>query len=506
MKAFITVTATTFILTLATAFTAAVHAASAAPDFSAVDSMINRVKIAAHLPSGTAVILVQGDEIIYEGYFGYSDIARKTPVDAETDFYIASSTKPFFALSMLLKAHAGKLDTAVSLQSLFPDMRFKGFDAEAVTVRDLLVHTSGMDNSPLVWATAFTGIHDAQSRKALVADSYPNAEAKLGTFDYTNIGYNILSVWADEAFDLPWQDQLQQEIFGPLGMKQTSAYMSAAVEGDWTVARPYSLMNSDRQSPLYLEKADSTMHAAGGMISTAPDLATILIAELNQGKVNGRQVLPEEVISKTHVQQARTDASYRDFRRDGYAWGWYTGEYKGRRMLHHFGGFAGFHAHLSFIPEADLGLVVLNNEDFLSSRLTSLIADLVYGIALDEPGVVEKVEGRLDALLDRLEGLDGMLEQQRKKIEGRDWQLTQPIEEYAGSYRNPVLGTIQVGRTNDDSLRLEWGRLHTIATGFDQDDVIRIEFVPGSGDLGSFIVNDGVVRAFRIGNMEFTKQ
>lgn len=506
MKTLPRLIAKAFFLTIATSFSVAVNAGSAFPDFSALDSMIKRVKTGSGLPSGTAVILVQGTEVIYEGYYGYADVARKIPVDADTNFYIASSTKPFFALNLLMKSHEEKLDTKASLQSLFPDIRFDNICGEAVTVRDLLVHTSGVENSPLVWATAFTGLHDAESRKALVAASYANEAADPGTFDYSNVGYNILSVWADEAFDTPWQDQLQQEIFGPLGMSQTSAYMSAAAENGWEVARPYSLMSNDRQSPLYLEKEDATMHAAGGMISTAPDLATFLITQLNNGKVDGRQVLPNDVISKSQTKQVATDTSYRDFQRDGYAWGWYTGDYKERRMLHHFGGFAGFHAHLSFIPEADLGLVVLNNEDFLSSRLTSLIADLTYGIALDEHGVEEKVEGRGEKLLTKLDALDGMLARQREKIEGRDWQLTRPLEEYAGSYVNPQLGTVHVERTGDERLRLEWGRLHATATGFERDDVIRVEFVPGSGDLGSFIVNDGAVRAFRIDGMEFMKQ
>ena len=225
MKTFFKMTATALVFSCAVL----THAVAAdTPDFSAVDSMINRVKNAADLPSGTAVILVKGDDILYEGYFGYSDIGRQTRVDDGTVFYIASSTKPFFALNLLLKAHAEKLDTMASLQSLFPGVQFKGFDADEITIRDLLVHTSGVDNNPLVWATAFSGIHDAESRKAIVADSYPNEEAKHGIFDYTNVGYNILSVWADEAFDARWQDQLHEEIFKPLGMNQTSAYMSMA--------------------------------------------------------------------------------------------------------------------------------------------------------------------------------------------------------------------------------------------------------------------------------------
>lgn len=474
-------------------------------DFGGLASAIRRVKDASAHPTGTAVVMVKNGKVVYEGYFGYADIDAKVPIDRNTSFYIASTTKPFLALGTLLAESGGKLDTRTSLQAMFPAVRFNGFDATALTARDLLTHTSGVDNTSLVWATAFSGIHDADSRLQLVGNSYPNDKAPLGTFKYTNVGYNIASVWLEQTLAMPWQDQLAAGIFAPLGMARTTAYVSRAEAKGWTLAKPYSFVGANRNAPLYLRKTDATMHAAGGLLSTAPDLAKFLIAQLADGKLDGRPIFPASVIGQSHDRQATTDSSYLDFKRDGYAWGWYTGEYKGKRMLHHFGAFAGFHAHLSFIPEAGVGLVVLNNEDVLSARLTNLIADYAYGIALDESDIEAQASTRFDGLMQDIKQLEKAAAQQHASINGRTWRLSLPRQAYVGRYTNALLGDMTVGLNGNDQLMLRWGQLAAIATGYDEQDHVRVEFSPNAGEVVAFVVKDGQVEAIEVDGMRFEK-
>lgn len=489
---------------LALAAAVSVPAIAASPsEFKALANTIERVKNATGHQTGTAVAVVKDGKVIYEGYFGYADIGARRPVDRDTSFYIASTTKPFLALHALLQERAGELDTATTLHAMFPDASFAGIDARAVTIKDLLTHTSGIDNQPLVWATAFSGLHDANARQQLVAASYANATAARGTFDYTNVGYNILGTWLERT--QPWQDQLAATVFAPLGMTRTSAYISGAKAKGWPLARPYSAMSRHRNEPLYLEKADATMHAAGGIVSTAPDLARFVIAQLGDGTLDGRRIFPEGVIAQSHAVQAPTDAAYLDFKRSGYAWGWYAGAYKGRRMLHHFGAFAGFHAHLSFIPEANVGLVVLNNEDFLSARLTSVIADQVYGTLLREPGIAATSAARFDELLEKAMGLEQMAAKQRTTIEGRAWQLSRPRQAYAGTYSHPLLGDITIALDAAGVMVLRWGRLAAVATAYEREDHVRVEFVPNSGEVLAFVVQEDRVDALAFEGMTFTK-
>lgn len=491
------------VLLAAGVFAAFTATASPTPDFEPLEGLIRQVKDATGHPSGTAIALVKDGKVVYEGYFGYADIDARRRVDRNTSFYIASTTKPFLALDTLLKEDAGRLDAKDSLHDMFPEIRFNGFDASAVTIRHLLTHTSGLDNAPLVWATAFSGIHDASSRHRLVANSYPDEKTPLGAFKYTNVGYNILSVWLDRKFAAPWQAQLDNDIFSPLGMTRTSGFITEAHAKGWPLARPYSALNLKRNQPLYLEKSDETMQAAGGLVSTAPDLANFLIAQLDSGRLGGRQVFPASVIARSHAAQATTDGNYLDFKRNGYAWGWYTGEYKGRQMLHHFGAFPGFHAHLSFIPEANAGLVVLNNEDFLSARLTNLIADYAYGLLLDEPDIDAKARARFDELLEKTKGLEETATKQREKIQGRAWNLSLPRQAYAGTYSNDLLGDMTVALNGDHGFTIRWGRLTSVATGYEDQDHVRVEFSPNSGEVIAFSVTGDKVDAIKFDKMTF---
>lgn len=487
------------------AITSTAARAGSTPDFGPLADLIQKTKDVTKHPTGTAVAVVKDGKVIYEGYFGFQDIQRQTPVTRDTVFYIASATKPFLALNTLLNEHDGLLSTHTSLQQMFPVIAFKDIEAGDVTIGDLLVHTSGVDNVPLVWATAFSGVHDAKSRRRLVAASYPN-ETGRGTFNYSNVGYNILSVWLDEHLTVPWQEQLDSTIFQPLGMQRTSAYISQAEAKGWSLAKPYSLASADPDQPLYLTKSDNTMQAAGGLVSTAPDLAKFLLAQLSSGAADEHQALPSAVIERSHVPQATLEASFLDFQRTGYAWGWYTGEYKRRKMLHHFGGFAGFHAHLSFMPEENIGLVVLNNEDVLGARLTNLIADYVYGLLLEQPDIGSSVSGRFDELHVQAAKLRTSVGKQREAILARTWNLSQPRTAYVGTYSNELLGDLTVALDDRQEMVFHWGQLTATATGHEKMDHVRIELVPNSGDALAFEVDDESIRSLSFNKMEFVKR
>lgn len=492
-------------LAVCTTFILSPARATSQVDFNPLATLIDTTKQVTSHPSGTAIAVIKDGKVIYQGYFGYADIERKIPVTAETPFYIASSTKPLFALNVLLQEAAGHLDTNTTLNKMYPEAKFKNFDASTITVRDLLVHTSGIDNEPLVWATAFSGIHDEASLAALVAATYPAAEIAHGQFNYSNVGYNITSFWATRMLGRPWQEQLHRSIFEPLGMLHSSAYMSKAHESGWKTASPYTIASASPDQPIYLRKQDNTMHAAGGVVATAPDLARLMIAELNEGKIDGKQVLPADVISHSQKEQISLKEQYLDFERTGYAWGWYSGQYKSHRTLHHFGGFAGYHAHLSFMPDAGIALVVLNNEDMLAGRLTTLISDYVYGSLLQDPETRARVTERFAELNTGIAQLQSGLAKRQAALDARPWMLSLPKQAYAGSYHHDLLGDLKVTVDKDGHMQMSWGRLSATATGMDQTDQVRVEFVPNSGQVVNFNVENNQATHLTFSHMTFAR-
>lgn len=467
-------------------------------DFAELDQAIAAIKTQAGLPFGSAIALVHNGKLIYQHHSGYADIQQLQAVSNDTAFYIASATKPFTALAFLLLAQQGKVNLEQNLQQMWPQQKFPHIDASRITLRQLLSHQSGLDNQPLVWATAYSGIHTPQTLKTLASLSVPDPEAKWGEFRYSNVGYNIASLWLDQQSGIAWQDHLQQLILKPLGMQHSSARQSEAAK--WPLALPYSLLKG--AEPLYLQKTDATMHAAGGMFATAGDLAKFVAAQLPGAK----SLVPAEVISQSQQPQVTTDSSYGDFQRTGYAFGWYTGPYKGEVMLHHFGGFPGYSAHLSFIPARQIGLVILHNEDLLSRDLNNLIADYCYGLLLGDTGTKARVKAGFAKLAQKLTQLPAMKQAQLKKIEGRKTLLSLPPASYVGRYLHPQLGEMIVSLNAKQQLVFHWGALQASASGFDTRDELRLELVPNSGEVVKFTVNQGEVQQLTLSGMTFNKQ
>lgn len=442
--------------------------------FDKVDEYILNNKDIIQLNSGTAVAVVKGDEVIYEGYFGYSDIQNQTPVNENTVFYIASMTKAFYALNTLLMEHSGKVDTNTTLNAMFPDIDFKpAIHSDKVTITDLLRHTSGIDSWPLIQVTAYTGQYDNDLINQLLEDSYVNPNAPLGTFDYTNVGYNILSHWMDNTFETNWQTQLATNIFKPLGMNQTSALMSDATSNDWELAKGYSVKSATPTTPVYLTKTDNSMHAAGGMITTAQDIAKFLLAQVNGGILEGTQVIPKEVIAKSH-ESLITHSMFG--REQSYGWGWFNRDIFDQRILEHRGGYSGASTYMSIMPEKQIGLVVLSNQDKWGGDLAYALEKLVYAIALDKP------EKEINEMIEDYEAFvqDSATSfyQNKSTVVPEQALHLNPI--YVGSFVHEKLGTIDVTQQADGAYQLTWGNLQSPLLVGDTPHELNIEFVPNS--------------------------
>jgi CubicO group peptidase (beta-lactamase class C family) len=480
-------------------------------DFSAIDKYVNAAKKEIGLPFGTAIAVVKEGGIVYEGYFGYANIKENKKVTAETAFYIASITKPMFALSTLLLEHNGDIKENTSIAEMFPRQDFLNIDADKVQLKHLMSCSSGIKNDAFLNTLAFTGNHNLKQRHTLLSASIKNERNPLGQFEYTNLGFNIASVWVDDFYSQGWQKLLSETIYQPLGMNHTSSYMSDAAKKNIEVARPYGLTGNDRTAILPFEKSDITMHAAGGTIATASDLGLFLIAQLNQGIVNGKKVFPAEVIKKSHQQLVSHNASFLDFKRTGYAWGWQIGPYKGSRMLHHFGGVAGTHTHSSFIPEHNIGLVVLNNENDISQYLTNAISDIAYSILLDDGDANKKAEKHILAMQIKATEVKANITKWNdlkvKKASSRVMELSLDKQKYVGVFHHPLWGKLTIKLLNSGGFEVRLGEVSAVATAYTKLDTMRVEFsaMNEGGKVLTYIIKDGEVKGLSLFGENFNK-
>jgi CubicO group peptidase (beta-lactamase class C family) len=329
---------------------------------------------------GIAVAVVKDDRVVLTDAFGRRGPDSDAAVDLDTMFYIASSTKSFTAMAIMILVDDGKIDLDAPVKTYLP--RFKLSDPELtskITVRDLLCHKYGLNSTLAAFAEAYTGQIDDDKFYRILRQFKPK-----GFFEYSNLHFTLAGRIIHAVSGMSWKDFIQKRILEPAGMSNSTCYASVMYGGD-NHAEPMTDFWGKWQATR-LQKTDNTMHAAGGMGASAADLAQWIRLNLNGGQLDGKRILSEKLVREMHTQHAGTDQKFGSFGREGYGLGWFIGSYQDEVMIHHFGGYAGSRAHISFMPARDIGIVVLMNSAGPVSSLADVIACDVYDRLLGKKG------------------------------------------------------------------------------------------------------------------------
>ncbi len=454
-----------------------------------VSDALERLEIVPALTMAVAV----DDRVVLARAWGMADREAGIPADARTQFYIASATKPFTALLAALLDAEGKVDLDSPLAAhlhgatLAPELR-----PQDVKLRDLLTHTSGIESPPIGYRLAYTGEHDPDLLWSLLDDAIPAKDAPLGTYRYTNSGYNIYTMISDRETGKRWQDQLEDRIFRPLGMQRTTAYASRGARERWASAAPYFAFGRDGVWRIPLEKTDATMQSAGGLLTTAEDLGRWLVFQLNDGRLDGRQVVDAALVRATHEPLVSTgDAkSGSPFAQTDYGLGWSHGTFRDRKVLSHGGGFVGFQSLIAFLPEERMGVAVVVNEGSIGGMLLEATVTSAFdwwlGTAEGPPAA------QVDALLQRKAMFTERMAAEYAKRDARSWMLSRPRSAYAGTYTSELYGTVRVV-ADGERLEVTQGNLKCVAEPFTKEETVRVELVPGEGRVLAFEPAEGAV-------------
>jgi CubicO group peptidase (beta-lactamase class C family) len=465
-----------------------------------LDPGVSRL-FALDLAPGMAVAAVRGDDLLYLRGFGFADLEAERPVTPETVFYIASSTKAFTAQAAAILHSRGDLDLDAPLSRYLPDLRLQSpLSPDDITLRDLLTHTHGISGTgPVVFRTAYSGVYTPDLLVELLARHGPAGTGRA--FNYGNIGYNVASLAMDAALGTSWKDVLQREIFEPLGMENTTAYMSRTDQNQ--LAMPYAAEEQGSRR-LRFVKGDANMHAAGGLVSTAADLAIWLEVNVNEGRVGGAQLLSYQPLMENHRQQADQDREFGEYHRHGWTLGWDIGTYEGDTLIHRFGSFPGFRSHMSFMPEHGIGVAVLVNEAALGGILADQVANYIYDWVLEKPGLEQKWAAKIDALRARAEEGRRRIAADRARRAARPQTLPHPLEAYAGAYENDELGRME-WRVVNGELEVSMGLLESAVEVFNgAENQLRVELL-GTGQVVEFAFEGDEARSLRYMGREFAR-
>jgi CubicO group peptidase (beta-lactamase class C family) len=439
---------------------------------------------------GMAIAVVYRDQAVYLKAFGVREAGKEEPVDADTVFQIASMSKPI--ASTVLAALAAEKVISWDDRIIDLDPGFRMYDpwaTQSVTLRDMFSHRSGLPE--------FAGdqLEDMGYSRAEILRRLRYEKPGSGfrsRYAYTNFGFTEAAVAAARAAGKPWEELAAERLYKPLGMQSTSsrfddfassanrARLHVLIDGKW-VAR-YT-RNPDAQSP------------AGGVSSTARDLAQWMRLQLGNGKFEGHQLINADAVADTHrpVIVSRAPADPAKDRAGLYALGWGVNyDDKGRVLLSHSGAFSyGAATTVILIPSEELGITILTNAAPMGvpEALANSFIDLAHY------GKIEK-----DWFATFKEAFDAML----KALAGDQADYSRPpaqplpplpADAYAGTYRNEYFGDIDIS-VKDGWLVLQAGpqkTLHTL-THYDRDVFTWLPEGETAGSMSGVIFQTGPER------------
>jgi len=349
-----------------------------------INTMLARIG-PANEPGAAVLVRKDGKTLIQVGH-GVRDLRSRANINAQTNFRLASCTKQFTAIAVMLLVHDEKLRYDQRLKEVFPEFPSYG---SAITIRHLLNHTSGLPDyeelmdkasagKPPLW-TESRQITDAEVLRLL--ESETNGRFSPGThWAYSNSGYVVLGLIVAKVSGEPFPEFLRERIFKPLGMDHTVAY----VKGTNDV--PNRAYGHSRENRAIVETDQSSTSATlgdGGVYSNLEDL-------VKWDEALSRHTL----LSETEMQEALTPFHQPDGslpRWDGgpgdadplsgkpvsYGFGWFLEPYQGHARMWHYGETVGFKSSIQRFPKDRLTVIVLSNRaDADTISLATQIAGL----------------------------------------------------------------------------------------------------------------------------------
>jgi CubicO group peptidase (beta-lactamase class C family) len=308
---------------------------------------------------GAAVLVMKDDSVVFKKGYGLADIETRTPVATTTNFRLASVTKQFTAMTVLMLAEKGRLDLEDGIQKYFPD--FPAYGKE-IRIRHLLTHTSGLqDYEDLIPGSLSRQVLDIDCLQLMyTADSlYFPAGSR---YRYSNTGYAILALITEKVSGRSFADFLRDSVFTPVGMVSTVALEEGRSS---VVKRAFGHSRKDNGWWQTDQSQTSAVLGDGGIYSNVVEIA-IWISSLWHHKL----------ISDSMQSRAWSRAKLNDGSAIDYGFGWHIEGDDGHP--HHDGSTMGFRNHILVYPKERMMVVVLTNRNEGDPKLEALKIAALY--------------------------------------------------------------------------------------------------------------------------------
>jgi CubicO group peptidase (beta-lactamase class C family) len=310
--------------------------------------------------AGASVIVIKDGRVLYKKAYGLADVEGKVRATTRTNYRLASVTKQFTAMAIMILAERKQLTLDDRLADFFPDFPPYG---RQITIRQLLSHTSGLIAYEDLIPRGTTVPLKDKDVLDLLKKQKETYFAPGSRFRYSNSGYAILSLIVEAVSRVPFAEFLKKNIFDPLGMKNTVAF----VDGVSTVKnRAYGYTARGDGFTRTDQSLTSSVLGDGGIYSSVEDLYRW-----------DQALYTTKLVGSKTLKQAFTRSVSIDGE-SGYGFGWYIREHLGLELISHGGDTIGFKTVIERFPEMHFTVIVLvNRNDGDPSGIARKIANTV---------------------------------------------------------------------------------------------------------------------------------
>lgn len=389
---------------------------------------------------GLALAVVRGDSVLYLRGYGTTRVGGAEPVDAHTNFAIASTSKAFTTAALAQLVDAGELGWDDPVTRHLPWFRLADpYVTRELTVRDLITHRVGAARLDNLWIASPFGRREILERLRHL----PQVEGFRSRYGYNNHLFIVAGELVGEIHGSSWDDVLDTRIFGPLGMDRSTT-RTAVVEQWGNVAESHTRVGGGvRAIP---RRNYDAIGGAGAVWSNADDLARWMRMHLNRGTLEGARLLDEERFDELYapVTVIPVDSVARRLHPTShfyaYALGWRVQDLHGRKLVHHSGSINYTRTQITLVPEEGIGIAIMANlsSSNLQLALSHWILDALEG---REPADWSALYLELQARSDERSARAAA-----EREEGRldDVGPSLPPDGYAGRYEDPLFGEVRV--------------------------------------------------------------
>ncbi|WP_317195348.1 serine hydrolase domain-containing protein [Rufibacter roseolus] len=293
------------------------------------------------------VLVTKYDKVIYKNAFGLADFFKKDSLTVETAFQLASVSKQFTAMAIMMLKEEGELNYEDSVQQYLPDFPYHG-----ITIRQLLTHQSGLSNytyfSDKLWPNRNKNLTNEDVIQLMVTHRPQPYYPPNTHFDYSNTGYSLLASIVEKVSEKPFAEFLRERIFDPLEMKHTFTYSPDLLTLTGKIATGHTRFRQKRTTD-YLD----TVLGDKGVYSTVEDLYKWDQALYTQKLVKHETLAEAFTGGILHKKKNQTE---------DYGFGWRIRPLdNGDTAVYHGGLWHGFSTYFLRNPKEHSALIVLSN-------------------------------------------------------------------------------------------------------------------------------------------------